>query len=123
MLDPPSIDEDNEEYFYNLAAASPDKDELIKTISEGLWYCTLLVAKTTHLDDNEKILLLNKNHVDWAKLNVDFLMFVAVNRDTSKVDADNCSKRLSTAKLGLLDTFPKAYDPQSVQGDRNHTMQ
>ena len=74
------------------------------------------------LNDEEKILLFNKNHVDWAKLNVNFLMFVAVNRATSKVDANNCSKRLSAAKLSLLDLFQKAYDPQSVQGDHNRTM-
>ena len=38
MIDPPTISEDDEEYFYEIVIASPDKDKLLQIIQEDLWY-------------------------------------------------------------------------------------
>ena len=38
MLDPPSVNEHDEEYFYDLVLVAPDEDEVLKTMMEGLWY-------------------------------------------------------------------------------------
>ena len=89
---------------------------------EGLWYQMLLASNTTRLSDKEKALLIDKGHVDWAKLLTDLLMFVAINRATTIGNAVIRCKKLTSAKLSLLDDFQKAFDPESVRGDRTKTM-
>ena len=36
MSQPPTFDDDGEEYFYDLVVASPDEDEVLKTMEDGL---------------------------------------------------------------------------------------
>ena len=122
MLDPPSVDEQDEEYFYDLVLVAPDEDEVLKTMMEGMWYQMLLASNTTRLSDEEKALLIDKGHVDWAKLLTDLLMFVAINRATTITNAVVRCKKLTSAKLSLLDDFQKGFDPESVRGDRTKTM-
>ena len=117
MSQPPTFDDDDEEYFYDLVVAAPDEDEVLKTMEDGLWFQVLLASKTTRLSAEEKALLINKRHVDWAKLLTDFLMAVAVNRATTQGNAPIRSKKLTAAKLSLLDVFQAAFDPESVRGD------
>ena len=122
MSNSPTFDDDDEEYFYDLVVATPDEDEVLNTMSEGLWFQMLLAAKTTRLSAQEKALLIDKRQVDWVKLLTDFLMHVAINRATSQGDAPICSKKLTAAKLSLLDRFQAAFDPESVRGDRTKTI-
>ncbi len=44
MLDPPSINKDDKEYFYDLVASSPEEDEAIKAF--GHWYLSRSKHKT-----------------------------------------------------------------------------
>ena len=57
----------------------------------------LLAAKTTRLSDEEKALLIDKGHVDCAKLLTDLLMFVAINCATTIANAGVCCKKLTPA--------------------------
>ena len=118
MSGPPTADEDDEEYFYELVLAAPDEDDVLKIMEEGLWFQVLLASKTTRLSAEEKALLIDKRHVDWATLLTDFLMAVATNRATTQGDAPVRSKKLTSAKLSLLDHFQAAFDPESVSNDR-----
>ena len=36
MLDPPSVDKNDEENFYDLVLAAPDEDKVLKTMAESL---------------------------------------------------------------------------------------
>ena len=65
MIDPPSVDENDEEYFYDLVLVAPDEDEVLKTMMEGLWYQMLLASNTTRLSDEDcvaEILHLKRMH-------------------------------------------------------------
>lgn len=121
MIDFPTISKEDEEYFYELVMTSPDEDELLPIIQEGLWYQMLLASKTTWLTREEKELLLDKEHVDWAQLSANFLMYVAINHVTTDGNSRNRSQKLTTTKLLLLDSFQQAYDPESLGGDMNIT--
>lgn len=57
MLDPPSIIDNEEKCFYDLVVASSGKYNILKTMTERLWRTTRLLAK-------EKVLFINKRHVD-----------------------------------------------------------
>ena len=55
MSDRPSgIDLATEECFYNLVEISPDAEELLEKMRDGLWARTLFASKTTRLSDEEK---------------------------------------------------------------------
>ena len=91
-------------------------------MAEGLWYQMLLAAKTTRLSDEEKALIIDKGHVDWAKLLTKLFMFAAINRATTMGNAAVRSKKLTSAKLFLLDDFQKAFDSESFLGHCTKTI-
>ncbi len=91
-------------------------------MSEDLWYCMLLHAKTTWLNDKKIALPLDENHVNWENLNTDFLMSIVVNCAIKKIDTDKCSKKLVTTDLSLLDPFQQAYYLRSVNSNRKQTI-
>ena len=81
------IDVETEEYVYDLVQISPDEDEIIAVISEGRWYQIFLMASTTRLSKEEKLLILDEGCVDWAGLSADVLMAI-----TDHVPCDHSEK-------------------------------
>ena len=108
------IDVETEEYFYDLVQISPDEDEIIAVISEGRWYQIFLMASTTRLSNEEKLLILDKGCVDWAGLSADVLMAIATFRATTLRNAAPRSKMLTAAKLSIFDCFQESYYLETV---------
>ena len=112
-----AIDDETEEFFYDLVASTLDEDEILQFMSEGLWYRTLLMAKTTGLTDDEKALLINTDHVDWAKLSADILLAFAMNRATTLNNAASRTKKFTAAKLQIIDAFQESCFPEDMNVD------
>ena len=109
------IDEETMEFFYDIVASTLDEDEILQYMSEGLWYRTLLMAKSPLLTADEKALLLNTDHVDWAKLSADILLAFAINRATSMNSTASRTKTFTAAKRKIIDAFQESCFPEGMQ--------
>ena len=116
-LNEDSIDIETEEFFYNLVQLAPTEDAILDVMREGIWFQVVLRAPTTRLTNDEKIMMMDANFVDWAGFSANVLLANAVYRGTSMNNCPPRSKKLTACKLRIIQAFQQNNYPESVLGN------
>ena len=111
------VDPETKEFFHLLYQLAPTQDEILSTMRDGRWFQVSLLSKHTRLTNDEKMMWLDTNFVDWAGFGIDILYANAIHRATSLENCPPRTKKLTATKLKIISSFQVQFCPDSVRGN------